>query len=291
MHVLKADGSLEEFNERKVVNSIERAGIPKDLQEDVLEHVKSKLYDEISSAEIYHHISEFLGASTAPYSKSRYSLKQAIMQLGPTGYPFEDFIAKILQSEGYNTQVRQILRGKCVTHEVDVIAHKNGRTALIEAKFHNSPGIRSQIHVPMYTKSRFDDVRERYGLDEAWVVTNTKTTTDANAFAECAGMRVISWSYPEGAGLRDLIEKSGLHPITVLSSITTTQKVKLLNDHMTLCKDLLANQDYFDRVSMTEDQKKKTREELEFVCKAETKSQDAPEKHEPGHNSDLQPAV
>lgn len=289
IRVVKADGSIENFDENKVLQSAERAGIAKDIRQDVLHHVESKLYDEISTAEVYHHISEFLGKSPVPYAKSRYSLKQAIMALGPTGYPFEDFIAKILTSLGYTTKVRQILRGRCITHEIDVIAHKNGKTSLIEAKFHNNAGTRSQVHVPMYTKSRFDDVKERYGLDDAWVVTNTKTTTDANTFAQCVGMRVISWSYPDKAGLRDLIEESGLHPITMLTSLTTSQKMKLLEAHITLCKELAANKSFFSRLNMTEEQHKRALSELDFICKNDS----TPKMHSPvlEMSSDLQPLV
>ena len=46
------------------------------------------------------------------------------MDLGPTGYPFEDYVAEILKTEGYQTQVRQVLEGNCVSHEIDVIAQK-----------------------------------------------------------------------------------------------------------------------------------------------------------------------
>ncbi len=140
LSVIKADKTREPFSEEKVINSIKRAGIHDSIQQKVLLHIKNKLYDGIPTSEIYHHIVEFLGQSEQPYSKSRYSLKESIMLLGPTGYPFEDFVAKLLQADGYSTKVRQILSGECVTHEIDVIASKNGRTAMIEAKFHNNPG-------------------------------------------------------------------------------------------------------------------------------------------------------
>src|SRR5205085_12654308 len=105
--------------------------------------------------------------------------------LGPTGYPFEDFIARILQSFGYSTKVRQFLMGKCVSHEIDIVAEKSGKSCMIEAKFHNNPGIRSEIHVALYTQARFQDVKLRNTLDSAWLVTNTKTTVDANTYALC----------------------------------------------------------------------------------------------------------
>src|ERR1700733_8394682 len=161
IHVLKDDRTREPFSEQKMMDSIRRARIPHSLRGEVLTHVKSKLYEGISTQEIYQHIMEFLSTSPKPYIKTRYSLKEAIMQLGPTGYPFEDFIGKLLEAQGYTTRVRQILSGKCVSHEIDVIAEKDGHVAMIESKFHNSPGVRSEVHVALYTQARFEDVKIR----------------------------------------------------------------------------------------------------------------------------------
>src|SRR5436190_11039753 len=163
--ILKANGEREEFSETKVLHSIHRAGIPEALVPQVLKHIKRKLYENIPSSEIYHHITEFLETSPQPFTKSRYSLKQAIMSLGPTGYPFEDYIAKIFQRQGYTTLIRQILPGNCVSHEIDVIAEKNTvipTKIMIEAKFHNQVGMRTNVHVPLYTKSRFEDIKIKH---------------------------------------------------------------------------------------------------------------------------------
>lgn len=251
VHVLKADRSNEPFSEQKVLDSINRAHIPHSLRGQVLTHVKGKLYDGISTNEIYHHILEYLDTTPKPYIKTRYSLKEAIMQLGPTGYPFEDFISKLLQSEGYTTQVRQILRGRCVTHEIDVIAQKDGKKIMLEAKFHNSPGARSEIHVALYTQARFEDIRLTNHIDEAWLVTNTKTTIDANLYANCAGMRILSWDYPTGSGLRELIENSRLHPITMLTTLSSSQKMTLLENHAVLCKDIQTNPNILDNLYLS----------------------------------------
>ena len=168
------------------------------------------------------------------------------MDLGPTGYPFEDFVAKVLDAHGYHTKVRQIVTGSCISHEIDIIAAKNGKTAMIEAKFHNNPGTRSDVHVALYTKSRFEDVKEKNMFDEAWVVTNTKVTGDAIDYAKCDGMKVIGWSYPDGGGLRDLIEKYHLHPVTMITTLPQALKQKLLDNHIVLCKDICLNRSLID---------------------------------------------
>lgn len=238
VQVTKATGLQEPFSEEKLRYSIHRAGIPDEIQTEVVAHVKEKLYEGIPTGEIYHHVKEFLTSTGKQHTRAKYGLKEALMELGPTGYPFEDYIAKILETQGYQTQTRQVLSGKCVTHEIDVLAEKDSQKIAVEAKFHNASGIRSDVHVALYTKARFDDLKVKNDIDQAWIITNTKATVDAMNFGECVGMRIISWNYPEGESLRDMIEKSGLSPITSLTGLTQAQKQELLIDHVVLCKDL-----------------------------------------------------
>jgi len=270
IHVLKADRTREPFSEQKVMDSIKRARIPHSLRGEVLTHVKSKLYEGISTQEIYRHILEYLGTVEKPYIRSRYSLKEAIMQLGPTGYPFEDFISKLLESQGYATRVRQILHGRCISHEIDIIAEKDGKAAMIEAKFHNSPGVRSEVHVALYTQARFEDIKIRNHIDEAWIITNTKTTIDVNTYAQCAGMRVFSWDYPNGGSLRDLIENARLHPVTMLTTLSQSQKMTLLENHIVLCKEILKNPSLVDILYLSRQDREKLLIEVTTVCADES---------------------
>lgn len=269
IHVLKANRSSEPFSEQKVLNSIRRARVPHSLQGEVLTYVKSKLYEGISTEEIYQQILEFFRESSHPYGKTSYSLKESIMKLGPTGYPFEDFIGRILESQGYSTKVRQILSGRCITHEIDVVAEKDGKTAIIEAKFHNSPGVRSEVQVALYSYARFEDVKIRNNVQEVWLITNTKTTIDAKTYALCNGMKIISWDYPEGGSLRDLIEQARLHPVTMLTSLSQPQKMTLLENHIVLCKDITENPSALDILYLSEADKEKVLNEVKFICQAE----------------------
>lgn len=264
--VLKADHSRELFSEEKVLSSIKRARIPKNLQIDALNHVKLKVYDGISTKEIYEHILEFLIDSPEPFAKTRYSLKEAIMNLGPSGYPFEDFIAQLLKANGYHTKVRQILTGDCITHEIDVIAEKAGHSTAIEAKFHNSPGTRSQVQVALYTQARFEDIKAQNHIDQTWIITNTKTTQDVNNYARCKGMKIMSWSYPVGESLRDMIEQSNLHPITALTTLTANQKRILLNNHIVLCRELMDDKSLIDMLYISKNQKENVMSEVSYVC-------------------------
>ena len=270
--VVKASGQKEPFSEIKVRNSIRRAGIPQEIHEEVLRHVKTKIYENIHTSEIYKHIIEFLEVSPQPFNKTKYTLKQAIMDLGPTGYPFEDYVAEILKTKGYQTQVRQILEGKCVSHEVDIIAEKDRQKILIEAKLYKSPGIRTDGHVSLYTKARFDNFKCNYNLNQAWIVTNTKVTTDGIEYALCCGMKIIGWNYPETGSLRDLVEKAKLYPITALQTLSQSQKQLLLLHGTVLCKNICLNPNIIKVLDLPMDKEEKAVLELEFLCNANNDS-------------------
>jgi hypothetical protein len=264
-NVLKAGGKIEPFSEEKIRLSIQRVGIPEILQNEVLAKIKNELYDNIPTSEIYGIIKEFLQNSTYPLSHTKYSLKQSIMDLGPTGYPFEDYVAEILKLEGYETQVRQILQGKCISHEIDIIAGKNNARSMIECKFHNSPGTKSQCHVSLYTKARFDDIKERNNLTEVWLVTNTKMTSDALNYALCSNMKIISWDYPDKGSFRDLIEKHKLYPITTFANLSQNQKQILAQNHIVLAKDICSNPSSLDILGLPENKKKSILSECQLA--------------------------
>lgn len=254
-NVLKAGGKIEPFNEEKLRLSINRIGIPSAFQNEVVADIKNKLYDNIPTSKIYGFILDCLQNSEYHLGHTKYSLKQSIMDLGPTGYPFEDYISEILKMEGYATMVRQILQGKCISHEIDVVVEKNGIKSMIECKFHNAPGIKSQVHVPLYTKARFDDVKEQNNLSEVWLVTNTRITSDALSYALCSNIKVISWDYPEKESFRELIEKHRLYPITTFTGLSQNQKQLLAENHIVLAKDVCNNPSSLNILGLPKDKK------------------------------------
>lgn len=266
IHVIKADGSREPFDEAKVLSSMKRAGVPKHIESQLLKEITNNVYDNIQTWEIYQWIVESLGKTDQPFTKSQYSLKQAIMMLGPTGYPFEDYLAELLKAEGYKTLTRQVLSGQCVSHEIDVIAEKDKKRIMVEAKFHNNAGARSDLQVVMYTKARFDDIRVKNDLDECWLVTNTKATIDAITYAHCNNVRILSWNYPEGNSLREIIERHKLYPVTMLSSIPQTIKLRLLENHVVLLKDICFAPNLLNNLHLSKEEKDKLLEESKYVC-------------------------
>jgi hypothetical protein len=243
--VVKATGEKELFSDEKLRRSVKRAGIPDEKSDKVLRHIRDILYPDIPTSIIYRHIIEFLKDES--YLSGKYSLKQAIMDFGPTGFPFEKFIAKIFTHLGYFTETDLIIPGKCVTHEVDVLARKSKEEFLMECKFHNLPGRRTDIKIALYVYARFQDImenRENGLIKDAnhtmWVVTNTKCTIDAISYARCRGMRVLSWGYPPTGNLQDEIENYRLHPVTCLRTISPYHIKKLLDKEIVLCRDLVS---------------------------------------------------
>src|SRR3989339_527482 len=221
--VTKANGHIEPFDETKLLRSMRRAKIPQKYHAEVLSNIQESLYDGIPTREVYDQINQFF-QHHYPAGACTYNLKQAIMELGPSGYPFEKFIASILQHQGYRTTVGELVQGKCVMHEVDVVAEKNQERLMVECKFHNQPGLHSDVKVALYVKSRFDDVffswehtdkQEHIALRyHAMLATNTKCTSEAIQYARCSGITVLSWGFPEHNNLQDLLEQTHLYPIT-----------------------------------------------------------------------------
>lgn len=244
--VVKRSGEREPFSSKKVRTSLERAGADDDLIDTIVQRVKGQLYDGISTREIYGQVFALLRELQSPLV-SRYDLKRSIMELGPSGFPFEIFVAGVLQSQGFTVEVGQIVQGKCIDHEVDILAQKGSRHFMIETKFHGQPGLKSDIRDAMYAYARFLDVEQawvefaghRAHLHQAWLITNTKVTSKVRDYARCIDMRVTSWDYPSRASLRLMVEKSGLLPVTCLQSLGAEDKARLVQEGVIFCRELV----------------------------------------------------
>jgi Holliday junction resolvase len=171
---------------------------------------------------------------------ARYSVKRAVFALGPSGFPFEQFLAEILRAHGWSTRTGVALNGRCAPHEVDVLAEKNGKRIGIEAKFHNDASGKTDIKDALYVKARYDDLRQTplasSRVDEGWLVTNTQFTRNAIRYAQCSGLTLLGWDYPRGRGLFAMIEEGRVHPLTCLTTLTESEKHRLLDQKVVLCK-------------------------------------------------------
>lgn len=244
MLITKADGTVEEFSQNKLRQSLKRSGASKKEIDKIVAHIEATAHDRMRTQDIYRLAFSLLkGAQISVVA--RYTLRRALFNLGPTGFPFETFLARLFQSEGYSTKTGVVLRGKCATHEIDVAAYKGDHAFVAEAKFHARPGLKSDLQVAMYSYARLLDLSDMKicnadicGIKNLKIITNTKFTTAATKYAECVGVELLSWDYPRQGNLYDLIERRKLYPITVLQSLNTAQKRLLLDQNVVICADI-----------------------------------------------------
>jgi len=249
MLVTKASGEKEEFNENKFRKSIAHAGADPRTVDYVTEHIKKELKDGITTSEIYKHAFEVLKKEGKKPVAARYSLKRAVMDLGPSGFPFEIFLAEIFKEKGYQVETDIEIFGKCASHELDVVAWNDKEFLVIEAKFHNQAGVKSDLKVALYVKARYDDLlsnnfdgRLKEGQKHRCsIYTNTGFTNNAHRYSECVGMEAVSWSRPQGRALNEMIEETALHPLTAITTLSGKEKKEILESGKVLCKDIKDN--------------------------------------------------
>ncbi|MFZ2484606.1 MAG: restriction endonuclease [Minisyncoccia bacterium] len=247
--IVKANGERETFEPEKLRESLLHSGASEEAVEDVLSHLLPELHDDMTTGEIYRHAFAILQGISKPAARS-YSLRRAVMDLGPSGFPFEDFVAEILKAKGFKCETRQTVLGGCVPHEVDVVAYNDKKLIMVEAKFHNELGTKSDLKVVLYIKARFDDLRDNvfnYGgenrkITDSWLVTNTKFSSTAIHYGVCKDLTMIGWNYPEEGSLQNMIEEEGLHPITCLNSLSSAEKKVLIGQNIVLCSSIKEDQ-------------------------------------------------
>lgn len=266
--IVKYSGERVKFSLDKLKASLRSTGADEKLIKSIVNVVRDELYQGISTKEIYNRAFSLLKEKESILA-SKYKLKKAIYELGPTGFPFERFVAAILQYSGYEVQVGKIVNGACVSHEVDVIARKNSDYIIAECKFHSDRGNNCNVKVPLYIQSRYRDILDQQKLDpptSGWVVTNTRFTQDAIAYGECAGLYLLSWDYPKKDSLKNRIDRLGLYPITVSTVLTQREKQFLLSRDIVLCRQLFKDKFYLDHLGISEERKRIILDEVNTLC-------------------------
>ncbi len=246
--IKKADGEKEFFDVAKLKRSLKRSGSNNEIIEKVAQHIQHELKEGMTTQEIYKHAFNTLRQyeHEHPEVAARYSIKRAILELGPSGFPFEQFIAGVMESQGAeDVETGVVMQGACVSHEIDVTGILKGKRFGMEVKFHNSLGTKSDLKVILYIKSRFDDLARARGgnkVVQGWLVTNTRFTHNVIKYARCVGtIKLLGWDYPRNKGLEVLIEEAKLHPITMLTTLTNREKRNLLEMNKVLCRDVVGD--------------------------------------------------
>ena len=244
MLITKADGEQEPYDAVKLEHSLERAGASSTVRARIAARIARELKPGMRTEDIYRHAFNILRHEDLTPVAARYSIKRAVFALGPSGFPFEQFIAEVLRAHGWKTRTGVALTGRCAPHEVDVLAEKDGTRVGIEAKFHNDAGGTTDIKDALYVKARYDDLRETHDassrVDEGWLMTNTRFTRNAIRYAQCSNLKLIGWDYPRTGNLLDMVEKARVHPLTCLTTLSEGEKRRLLENKIVLCKHVSA---------------------------------------------------
>ncbi|MBU6490577.1 restriction endonuclease [Patescibacteria group bacterium] len=241
--ITKADGSSETFDPSRLRASLERSGAGAYTAERIAEAVTSTVTPGAASREIYSRAFALLRKEGRPIA-ARYALRRALLELGPSGHPFEDLISHLFRAEGWQVETRKIIQGKCVQHETDFYAShpERGEYLAAELKYHNDPGYKTDLKIALYVKSRFDDIFacdpavRACPIDRGLLVTNTKFTSEAISYAQCSGVELLGWGYPANDNLFMRMSRAKVYPITTLTGITRSEK-RLLIEHGVIAVD------------------------------------------------------
>jgi hypothetical protein len=272
LHITKADGSSEFFKVEKLRRSLRRAGASPQEVNEIVAKIMTEVFDGIQTQEIYRRAFALLRESELP-TAARYSLRRALFGLGPTGFPFEKFIARLFEQDGYTTKTGTIIQGKCAPHEIDIAAYTDTHSFVGEAKFHARPGIKSDLQVAMYSYARLLDLKSATicsesicNIQEFWLITNTKFTSTAEHYGECVGLKMLSWDYPRHNNLHDLIQRTQVYPITVLQSLSSSQIATLIDREVIICSDLVENPGILRHLHLSDSKKEQVLSEAKTIC-------------------------
>ena len=157
--IQKASGDMEPFVSEKLLHSLRAAGADEIMAQEILLDIEKWLVEGVTTKKIYSRALSQLGHRRKT-TASRYRIKDALMQLGTSGYPFEIFMGEIFAKQGYSVQTGIVVQGQSITHEMDVIATGKGYQHLVECKYSQLQGSHVSIQVPLYVHSRVQDIVE-----------------------------------------------------------------------------------------------------------------------------------
>jgi hypothetical protein len=266
VQVVKTTGERETFDERKLRGSLRRAGASAADQDRVIAEVRAQLRPGMPTRRVYR--IAFQALRRAPKAAAaRYSLQRAILELGPSGDPFEHFLGELLRHEGWKARVGVHLKGRYVSHEVDLEGRRDNRRLLGECKFRLDPNGKVDVRTALYVYGRAIDLKGvQGGYTEFWLVTNGRFTVDALRFGEGMGLYMLGWNHPKGQSLRERIDRAGLHPVTCLTHLQKKEKQRLLREGTVVVADLHDRPRHLDKLGLTRNRLQLVRSEVDALC-------------------------
>jgi len=243
IQIKKESGHLQQYDERKLTSSLLFTGATQQQIEQILSEVNKEIYEGIPTRKIFSLAFKKLREISHPLS-AYYGTKRALLELGPDGFIFEKFIAKLFKKMGYNAVTNVIVNGHCIEHEVDVIADNSKEKILIECKYHGSHDRRNDLKTALYIQARSLDIKQGpYGkkYDDFWFVSNTSFSDDAIRYSTCAGLKLWGSNFPPQNTIQDSIREFHLDPITCLNSLKKAEKRMLLDSDILVTEDITKN--------------------------------------------------
>jgi len=244
IYVTKADGSKQLFDKQKIINTCLRLQATPQQAQSIADRIEARVYDGIPTRKILQMIFQYM-EKYRPAIGHQIDLKQAIAMLRSRP-DFEIFISKIFEALGYKVDTNLIIQGKCIEHEIDIVARKEQETILIEVKHHVNHHTYSGLDVFLQLNSTLEDLREGYEVgknnikfDKAILICNTKVSEHAKKYALCRGLEFIAWKFPPDRGLERIIEELKLYPITFLREIDRDEIYKLADAGIVTLRQLL----------------------------------------------------
>jgi Holliday junction resolvase-like predicted endonuclease len=218
-------------------------GASRIIADQVAEEVENNLYEGISTNEILQMTLRQLRKST-PAIRHLLDLRKGL-SLMDSKPEFESFVQILLAHNGFEVTPNRLVTGKCVTHEVDAVARKEGITYFVEAKHHMSYHNLTGLDESRIARAVLEDITEGFELgktnlkiDRAMIVTNTRYSEYAIRYGRCRNILQIGWSSPANLSLQNMIEKKDVYPLSCLRGLKRETKRKLVNSGIVLIKQL-----------------------------------------------------
>lgn len=256
IQIVKSSGHTEYFSPTKLQRSLRRSGLPQSSCENITRKVSRELKSGMSTKAIYRKAFSLV-RQESPVGAVHYSLKRAILALGPSGYEFERFVSRYFQALGFDTKVGITLQGQHVRHEVDVIASSAEQLFYAECKFHNTVGRVNDIKVVLYVKARWDDLKAGptgEKLDGFYLVSNTAFSSDAIQYAQGTGLKLLGVNAPAEETFIQQVIRLNLYPITSLRRLKKHILTRLLENGVILCSELLTRRILLTKFGMTDEE-------------------------------------
>ena len=253
MLVIKSDGTKERFDKKKIIRTCIRARVDEKTAREIADYIEDHIKEGFSTGMIFRMIVKEL-EKRKHNSAFLIGLRDSVSEIDPES--FELFIKKILEYLGYSVEWNKIIAGKCVEHQVDLIAEKDEKKTLVECKHHNNPHRFCGLEVCLQVQARLEDIldgfkekRNRYNFSQAWIFTNSKFSQHAKRYAEGKSILLTGWRYRGSMSLESLVETNKLYPITVLQIDPRTRK-QLFDRNIIIMQDVLKNESKLSKLGL-----------------------------------------